>query len=106
MREVSPDRLNKDARRVLEHPFWISELKTEEPYVRTHDDHDGTFKGKIRVTIDKMGDVWVGIDHLPSLRFRTPGGGGMSQRTRNALLILALAIKLDNEQIPQSEPSP
>ncbi|OGG44876.1 hypothetical protein A2673_03260 [Candidatus Kaiserbacteria bacterium RIFCSPHIGHO2_01_FULL_50_13] len=36
-----------------------------------------------------------------SVLFCTGRGGGMSPCTRNALLILALAIKHDNEQKPQ-----
>lgn len=35
------------------------------------------------------------------LMFRSYDGGGKSQRVRNALMILALAIKLDNEEYPQ-----
>lgn len=34
-------------------------------------------------------------------RFRTEFGGGRSMRVRKALLILALAIQMDNEELPQ-----
>jgi hypothetical protein len=34
-------------------------------------------------------------------RFRTEFGGGASLRVRNALLILALAIQMDNDERPQ-----
>ena len=102
MREVSPDRLQKDARRVLEHPFWISDLSTDVSYERIQDDHDGTKEGRLIVQIDKNGDIWFKTDeHRNSMRFRTFGGGGQSLHVRNALMILALAIKLDNEEHPQ-----
>ena len=101
MREISTDKLIKEARRVLENPFWIPTLNTDVCYQRTQDDHDGTFSGKINVLIDQMGDVWLTLDAPENfgrmLRFRTPGGGGLSPRTRNALMLLAEAIRLDNE---------
>lgn len=103
-REVSQERLMKDVKRVLENPFWITDLKPEELYQRLHDDHDGSRDGKINVTFSGGGDAWVDISHScpGSLRFRTEfGGGGMSPRVRNALMILAYAIKLDNEARPQ-----
>jgi hypothetical protein len=83
---------------VLETPFWLPTLETNRQYIRVQDDHDGLFDGRIEVSIDQMGDVWFVTDkHLgPHLRFRTFGGGGMSLRTRNALVILAEAIRLDN----------
>jgi len=104
MRKVKIDRLIKDARRVLEHPFWIPDLKMKTPYTRIHDDHDGTFKGSITVGFSEDGDAWLNVDPTHngvSLRFRNLFGGGVSLRVRNALMILALAIKLDNEKKPQ-----
>jgi len=62
MREVSTERLLKDTKRVLEQPFWIPTVKTDTIYARTHDDHDGTFTGKIYVQVDMMGDIFVQID--------------------------------------------
>ncbi len=102
MRKVSRARLIKDAHRVLEDPFFIPELETKKNYRRLHDDHDGTFRGSIVVTIGEDSDVWVDIDQKErsSLRFRSWFGGGRSLRERNALMILALAIKLDNEKNP------
>lgn len=38
-------------------------------------------------------------DPFPSVRCRTMAGGGRHRRTRQALLWLALAIKLDNEEL-------
>jgi len=108
MSEVSQERLCKDARRILEHPFYIPELETGLNYERLHDDHDGTFQGSLVVTIAQDDDIWVDIDRKherDSLRFRNYFGGGMSLRVRNALMILALAIKLDNEECPQHIPN-
>jgi hypothetical protein len=96
--------LVNDARRVLEHPFWIPGLETDKVYARLHDDHDGTFQGEIRVAISQDADTWVETDGKSFLRFREPiCGGGMSPRVRNALMILAYAIKLDNEKKPQGQ---
>jgi hypothetical protein len=101
-REVSVERLIKDAHRVLENPFWIPDLKSDEIYERVHDDHDGTFEGRLEVFFDKMGDAYIASSKHPisMLRYRTWGGGGLSPRVRNALMILAWAIKLDNEEKP------
>ena len=86
-------------KKILEAPLWIQELKTQEVYSRLHDDHDGERKGHIMVQFTPDGDAWVNVDQLfPSLRFRTFGGGGVSLRTRNALVILAYAMKLDDEK--------
>ena len=57
---------------------------------------------------NRLGDAWVDISDSasPSLRFRTAGsigGGGRSFRTRNALMLLTLAMKLDNEDIPDQK---
>ena len=96
--------IEKDVRKILETPFWMPTLKTDTLYERTHDDHDGTFEGKIRVAFDMVGDAWVNTDRQgKDLRFRTFGGGGNSQRVRNALIILAEAIRLDNEERPEPE---
>jgi hypothetical protein len=75
-------------------------LVCNEPYSRLHDDHDGEFTGKISVVFSPDSDAWVYIDKRDGLRFRTYSGGGASLRVRNALIILALAIKLDNEEHP------
>lgn len=104
MPEPSRERLVKDVHRVLKHPFFIPDLTTRQAYIRLHDDHDGTGQGSIIVSFSEDGDAWIEVD--PShdrapLRFRSFFGGGMSLRVRNALMILALAIKLDNEEHPQ-----
>lgn len=106
MPEPSVERLVKDAHRVLENPFWIPGLAANESYSRLHDDHDGEFVGNLMVSFGPDGDAWLATDIGPgkSLRFRTGIGGGMSLRVRNALMLLALAIKLDNEDRPQQIP--
>lgn len=102
MKEIPLERLLKDTRRVLENPFWISELSSNVNYTRIQDDHDGTKEGQLTVDFTCDGDAWVFTDkHHQPMRFRTFHGGGMSERTRNALMILAYAIKLDNEERPQ-----
>ena len=61
------------------------------------------------VASSKDGDGWIEVVSKPDpnelyslFRFRVPvTGGGQSPRTRTALLILAEAIRLDNEEKPQ-----
>jgi len=103
MKKLSQERLVGDTKRVIENPFWIPGLETDVSYERIHDDHDGTKEGRIIIQIDKMGDIWFTTDkhHGSAMRFRTSVGGGMSERVRSALMILAYAIKLDNEERPQ-----
>lgn len=86
---------------ILETPFWQPTLKTETEYRRQHDDTDGKPKGGLMVMFDRMGDAYISTDNNDWLRFRTFGGGGQSERTRIALMILAEAIRLDNEARPQ-----
>lgn len=75
MREISQERLVKDARRVLENPFWIPELEPNKAYSRIHDDHDGTFEGKITIMFGNDSDAWIMPDKGSSLRFRNAFGG-------------------------------
>ncbi|MFA6183673.1 MAG: hypothetical protein WC682_01060 [Parcubacteria group bacterium] len=102
-RIISQERLLKDVLRVLNNPLGIPHLSTEEAYTRTHDDHDGTFEGNLTTFMLRDGDMVVTTDkhHGPPMRFRNYFGGGQSPRVYNALKILALAIKLDNEDRPQ-----
>lgn len=84
--------------------MWISTLKTDNFYERTHDDTDGDITQKLSVVISKDGDAWIKTFHRKNfyLRFRNYGGGGSSLHTHNALLILAEAIRLDNEDIKET----
>lgn len=99
MSEQRPNELQ--LRQMLESYFWPPALRPNVRYQRLHDDHDGTQEGWLSITIGEDGDAWVGADGM-ELRFRMPmTGGGASPRTRTALVILAEAIRLDNEQRPQ-----
>lgn len=82
---------------------WPEDLEPFTEYRRVHDDHDGTHSGSIAVTFTPDGDAHVSADAEPgsSLRYRTSFGGGASLRTRNALVILALAIKMDSGEAPK-----
>jgi len=104
MREISIERLNKDVRRILNNPFFVQGLETGITYERTQDDDDGTGEGRIQVCIiPRAGDIVVTTDkHHRAMRFRNSFGGGMSPRVFNALMVLAYAIKLDNEERPQA----
>lgn len=103
---MSATTIERRVRNLLEEPFWLPTLETMKSYTRLHDDHDGTYEGKISVIVAPDGDIHVTIDKRQghALRFRMFGGGGMSLRTRTALLILAEAIRLDNADKPQSMP--
>ena len=91
----------KTIKKALGEPYWLETLCTRVDYRRQHDDHDGQPKGGLMVMFDEMGDAYISTDNHPWLRFRTWGGGGRSLRTRNALMILAEAIRLDNKEHPQ-----
>jgi len=91
---------------LLESPFWPNGLEVDKLYTRIHDDCEGRTEEKISVGFSVDGDAWISTyaHHAPMMRFRMPIiGGGNSPRTRNALLLLALAVKLDNEEKPDKE---
>ena len=88
------------AREVLETAFWPEGVQTKVSYHRTHDDCDGDYTEGIAIAFTQDGDAWVQTvkKSMGMCRYREPCiGGGLSPRVRNALLLLALAIKLDNE---------
>ena len=93
-------------KKLLEKPYWLKTLEAGTVYSRLHDDHDGTFEGRICVQFTPDGDAWISNDsQLRTLRFRVPIiGGGRSPRVRNALMILAEAIRLDNKADPHERP--
>lgn len=100
----------KAMRQLLETPFWPSTLKPGELYQRYEDDSP---LGFLSITFGCDGDGHILVLHEQdpkerrfSMRFRMPmTGGGQSPRVRNALLILAEAIRLDNEDHPQHRES-
>ncbi len=94
--------IERKVRELLEEPYWLKDLKVDEVYFRTQDDCDGDLKEGIGVSIDRQGDIFVRTTQgvMSDCRFRTCGGGGRSLRVRNALLMLAEAIRLDNLEKP------
>jgi hypothetical protein len=95
--------VEEQIKEILEGHFWLPTLRTDENYFRTQDDCDGDLNEGIGVSVDQMGDVWVQAHVRPMnvCRYRMPMvGGGRSHRVRNALLILAEAIRLDNADNP------
>lgn len=67
---------------------------------------DDSIDGTLQVSLSVDGDSWIKTyqkNPLSSLRFRVEhGGGGQSPRVRQALIILMMAIKRDNEYRPQA----
>jgi hypothetical protein len=95
MDKIESDRikLQRQINKILSDPFWIPTLATDKAYVTTHDDCEGDFEsGYLNVYFSKDGDAWIET-HGKSLRFRTWGGGGRFLKIRNALLLLAEAIR-------------
>lgn len=96
---------------LLDATFWPTALKTDTVYIRRSDDTEGA-DDTIRVSFSRDSDAWVEVlsmgDPDPEAdssfmglhRFRSYSGGGRSLRVRNALLFLARAIQLDNEETP------
>ena len=84
-------------KKILETPFWPEGLESMKRYYITQDDCDGDFTNGLNVTFSEDGDAWVNTEKQ-SCRFRTYNGGGRNLRVRNALIILAIAIKMDNEE--------
>ena len=92
--------MQEEIKKILETPYWIPTLKSNHPYFINNDDCDGQLKEGIQVTIDNQGDAWITVNDKRgycTARMRTFAGGGHNSRTRNALMILAEAIRLDNE---------
>ncbi len=90
---------------LLKAEFWPTSLQVEKVYERFEDDNVNALIG---VSFLKYGDGWIQVLTKPDpdqvqteFRFRMEGAGGQSPHVRNALLILALAIDLDNEEHPQ-----
>lgn len=93
--------------RVLDFLDWQEAWKEIQPsqgQVRYEDDSP---RGRLGVIFSGDGDAWIDITPDPGemkgiLRFRESStGGGESARVRKALMILAMAIKADNESQPQ-----
>ncbi len=96
-------KLSAEVKAILEESFWVNDLKSDTVYGRIHDDDDGNRIGSLVVNFDAYGDARLKVEGEEGqvLRFRTSGGGGRSLRVRNALMILAYAIQLDNDRDPE-----
>lgn len=82
---------------------FIRNMK-DKHYERTHDDCDGNRDESLRIWLTKENNLAIAAKslHLVSLRFRMPfTGGGLSPRVRSSLLLLALALKRDEEDTIQ-----
>lgn len=94
---------------LLEGFYFPNTLAANKHYSRVHDDCEGVkdYSQSLSVIIAHDSDVWITIGGFTSLRFRVPFiGGGMSPRVRNGLLVLAEAIRRDNEEIPRLKTKP
>lgn len=84
---------------ILESPFWLNEIETNVAY-QTEDDDSPPGEAQLQVVFSIDGDAWVAKmtdSPITSIRKRTFAGGGRDHRTRQALMILAYAMKLDAE---------
>lgn len=88
---------------LLEGSYFPSSLQPNSAHSRRHDDTDGEtgLEQDLTVAISQDCDAWIVAGGGKTLRFRNWFGGGMSLRTRNALLVLAEAIRRDAEERPQ-----
>lgn len=99
---------NEVAKYLLESNFWLREVSVD-TYYEIHD--DDTLEGKISVFFSFDSDGWIEVqstedsdDPSSSHRFKSYFDGGRNHRVRSALLLLALGIKLDNEEHPIHRP--
>ena len=91
---------------LLRRPLWPRDVKTKLSYTRMGDDNRSVLSVGFTPDADGFVDCICKPDPNPSeatypLRFRTSNGGGISPHTRNALLILAQDIVLDENEHPQ-----
>jgi len=89
---------SRQIRKILETPFWLEGVDTEKTY---QIDEEGS-RGRLTVWFSPDGDVLVNTytdDVLCDNKEKGRIDGSKYLRTRTALMILALAIKLDNEAI-------
>lgn len=64
----------------------------EKRYSIIHDDNGGNLHEILNLSFDSMG-VYLSVQALDGLRFRTYFGGGKKHRVRNALLMICFLIK-------------
>lgn len=103
--ESQGEKSDKHIDEILESIDWEKAWTDIPPNDRQDRIEDDSDDGKLAVVFSNDGDAWIAT--YPSkhalgqsgLRFRVPGcGGGQSSRVRKALMVLAMAIKADNEQ--------
>ncbi|HZZ99135.1 MAG TPA: hypothetical protein VFK07_00280 [Candidatus Paceibacterota bacterium] len=106
MRELSDKQIQEAFDYIFKIGIWPKGLQQGMVHTRLHDDREGEFQGELEVLVGPDGDAWIRTTHPDGemLRFRTFSGGGQSVRVRNALLLLAKAIELDNTERPQQRP--
>lgn len=80
-------------------PEWINGAKAA--WMISHDDSGGNYREGLSTALSKhtirSGDVVVSFHSDKDLHYRSKEGGGSYLMVHNALRVLALAIKLDNE---------
>lgn len=108
-----PEDAAKAVAKLLRSNFWLPTLRPGERYARLQDDHDGLRWGILSVVFSEDADAWIEVDMNgvevcgQTARFRTGHGGGQSLRTRQALQILAEAMRLDTlERAQDLSPHP
>ena len=104
--------------RIAFEPHWPSGLESRTFYEIPCDDDGHELSASLSVMVADDGDVHVSMSKfydnprtdrnakmcpIPSVRIRTLAGGGKNIRTRQALLWLAEAIRLDNIDNPGNE---
>lgn len=95
------DVLEERITEILEGDFKLPSVEFGQSFKRIHDDNDGLATG-LSLKIDMDGNIKVDVDaEYMSARYRHAGGGGRSLRTRNALMVLALAMEKDS-QVPST----
>lgn len=102
IRLPSPVAVERAINTLLEGYYPMPGLEVMKAYTRRQDDTDGKrdTEQDLSIAMGPDGDAWVDVGLIP-LRFRCGSGGGMSRRTRSALLVLAEAIRRDNAERPQ-----
>lgn len=102
--EVTPAIVEQALERVLEDATWPALAPHEGAFCRRHDDTDGETgrEHEVRVDLGANGDVTITLDQMSPLVFLAEGGPHPSLRTRNAVILLAEAMRRDHLLRPQS----
>lgn len=107
--EIFPERMPTDQRRAWIE--WLREAMTEVDDIgfgETHQRPDDYRTGALRVGRAEGGDIYVSIVTTPKDKFPVVDltfcpmgiGGGHSPSTRQALLLLAASMRVDNRDKP------